>query len=122
MNGSAQIQEHMQALVRLLAPRCRDRTTMDALALMISDESSWPRAHDLFDSIRRKTLSAERSENPKLASQYLFEEICAKTLFNLSLPDAPFDADSPYWVVPIAIALARDVGLSDTQVIAIVAA
>lgn len=122
MKGGGQIQDHLQALVRLLAPRCSDRTTMDALAKVIPDESSWPRAHDLFDSIRQKTLSIEHSRQTKPASQYLFEEICAKTLFNLSLPDAPFDADSPYWVVPLAIALARDVGLSDAQIIAIVAA
>ena len=122
MNGGGQIQAHMQALVRLLAPHCRDRTTLDALAQMISDESAWPKAHDLFDAIRRKTLTIERSGSHQLEGQYLFEEICAKTLYNLTLPDAPFDADSAYWVVPIAIDLARRVGVPDAQIIAVVAA
>ena len=40
-------------------------------------------AHALFDRIRQKTLVAERAGESDLAAQYLFEEICAKTLYNL---------------------------------------
>jgi hypothetical protein len=121
MNAGGQIQDHIQALIRLLAPHCRDRTTMDGLAEMLSDERSWPKAHDLFNIIRRKTLGAGGSRG-RLESQFLFEEICAKTIYNLSLPDDPFDVDSPYWVVPMAIAFARCVGVPDAKVIALVAA
>ena len=39
---------------------------------------------------------AERNGDQVLEAQYLFEEACAKALFNLSYPSAPFDPDSPY--------------------------
>jgi hypothetical protein len=53
--------------------------------------------------------------------QYSFEDICAKTLFNLANTDAPFDSDSPYFVIPFALDLARAVGIEDEEVVQIVA-
>ena len=40
---------------------------------------------------------------------------------NLSGSSAPFDADSPYWIVPNAFALARRIGVDDADVLAVVA-
>jgi len=122
MNYGGKVVRDMEGLIRLLAPHCEDRATIDALSSMLSDERSWAKAHDLFDEIRRKTLIAERSRDLKLTSQYLFEEICAKTLFNLSDTDAPFDPDSPYWIIPVALSFGRQVGIPDAQIIKVVAA
>jgi hypothetical protein len=58
---------------------------------------------------------------PPLEGERLFEESCAKTLYNLSGESAPFDADSPYWIVPSAFALARRVGIDDSEILAVVA-
>jgi len=120
MNYGGKVLDDMAGLIRLLSPHCKDRETIDVLAAMVSDRRKWPRAHDLFDQIRRNTLVAERAHDQKLASQYLFEEICAKTLFNLSGSSTPFDLDSPYWIIPNAITFARHIGLKDAQVIEIV--
>ena len=57
-----------------------------------------------------------------LSAQYCFEEICTKTLFNLSYSSAPFDPDSPYWLVPNAFTFARALGIADSRVLEIVAA
>ncbi len=122
MNYGGKVLNDMDGLLKLLAPHCEDRTTIDALSAMLTNHRSWLKAHDLFDQIRDKTLVAERSANRKLSSQYLFEEICAKTLFNLSGSKASFDPDSPYWIIPNALAFARHVGVSDAQVIKVVAA
>ena len=65
-------------------------------------------------------MKAERKGNANEAAQYRFEEICAKTLYNLSGASAPFDSDSPYWIVPNAIAFARRVGIPDAEVLACV--
>jgi hypothetical protein len=89
---------------------------------MIGSRKSWKQAHRLFDRIRAKTLKAERAGDRTLICQYLFEEICAKTLYNLSGESAPYDADSPYWVVPNAVALARTKGVPDAEVVGIIAA
>jgi hypothetical protein len=56
-----------------------------------------------------------------LEAQLRFEEICGKTLYNLGGQSVPFDADSPYWVVPNARKLARALGVGDSEVTRIVA-
>src|SRR5262245_34976573 len=66
-------------------------------------------------------LRADAKRNVRLQYQYSFEEICAKTLYNLAdhspgfsaqyLP--PFDDDSPFWAIPIAIDFARELGIED---------
>ena len=121
MNYRGKILNDMAGLIRLLSPHCQDRETIDALGAMVADRGKWSRAHGLFNQIRRKALAAERSLDRKLACQYSFEEICAKTLFNLSASNAPFDPDSPYWIIPNAIAFARHVGVEDAQIIKVVA-
>ena len=113
---------HMKQLVELFAARCRDRSTLDELHRMIDDQRSWREAHDLFDRIRKKTLDAERRKDGLADSQYLFEEACAKTLYNLTDTDAPFDADSPYWIVPNALSLARRMSIDESEITKIVAA
>jgi hypothetical protein len=86
---------------------------------MASDDVKWRYAHDLFSRIRGKTLRVEREADELLLHQYGFEEICAKTLYNMSghimgkeFP-YPFDDDSPFWVIPIAVGFARALGIAD---------
>jgi len=122
MNYGSKVLSDMADLIWLLAPHCEDRLTIDELSSMVADHRKWAGAHDLFNRIRNKTLIAERSKNQKHNCQHLFEEICAKTLYNLSGSSAPFDADSPYWIIPNALAFARRVGVDDSQVIKVVAA
>jgi len=71
----------------------------------------------LLDLFARRC--AERETLDELAAS-LFEEICAKTLYNLSGAPAPFDPDSPYWIVPNAFALARRVGIEPAEILAVV--
>ena len=111
----------MLRLVELFAARVDDRSTLDDLHRMIGDEDSWHKAHDLFDRVRRKSLAADRSDLQTIA-QCNFEEACAKTLFNLTDTDAPFDEDAPYWVVPQALRLARRLGIDEIEITKIVAA
>jgi hypothetical protein len=86
---------------------------------MASDDQKWRYAHALFSRIRDKTLYADEAKDRLLQHQYSFEEICAKTLFNMSghirgeeFP-YPFDDDSPFCVIPIAVAFACALGVTD---------
>src|SRR5262245_12160674 len=110
MNQGGRMIPHIEQLLELFSSRCAERGTWDELTRMVRNHRTWAQAHDLFDRIRDKTLVAERAGDRALATQYLFEEICAKTLYNMSGEPAPFDPDSPYWVVPIALAMARQSG------------
>ena len=113
--------DQMKRLIEMFAARSRDRSTLDELRQMIADDSTWPKAHDLFQRIRQKTLAAERRKDELADCQYLFEEVCAKTLYNLSGESAPFDADSPYWIVPNAFSLARRMDIDVVEITRIVA-
>lgn len=112
----------MQRLLELFAPRCSDRSSMDELIELLSAERARRReAHALFDRIRHKTLDADRRGDKILQAQYSFEEACAKTIYNLSGCPAPFDADSPYWILPNAVALARVLQIDETEILRIIA-
>lgn len=120
MNYGGAIIKDISRLLELFSLHCTERETLEWLRRAVSDRTKWVKAHGVFDQIRNKTLKAKRTGNASLSAQYLFEEICAKTLYNLSGAPAPFDSDSPYWVVPNAITLARHIGVSDAAVLACV--
>lgn len=121
MNRCGQIIPSLLGLIDLFLLNCPEKTTLEQLRRLLLDSDRWVEAHGLFDRIRRKTLEADRSKDPLLQVQYSFEEICAKTLFNLANTDAPFDSDSPYFVIPLALDLSRALGIEDEEVIRIVA-
>jgi hypothetical protein len=121
MNQGGTIVVAMQRLLDLFVEHCNERTTLEELRQLLLERNSWRKAHDLFQRIRLKTLEATRQGDHLLEAQYLFEEICAKTIYNLSGQPAPFDADSPYWIVPTAFGLARKLRLEDREIIQIIA-
>jgi hypothetical protein len=106
-------------LIEFFLPYCADRSTLSELSVMASNPTQWREAHKLFSRIRVKTLKADTANNRLLQFQYSFEELCAKTIYNIAdhsegfssayLP--PFDEDSPLYVVPAAIALSRELGI-----------
>ena len=78
-----------------------------------------------LQAIRLTDAAAERiapalGKDKILESQYLFEESCAKTLYNLSGEPAPFDAHSPYWIIPNALIAARLRGIDSQRVVDII--
>lgn len=102
----------MLEMLRTFESRCQDTETLARLIATASDQARWSGAKKLFEDIRRKTLAAGKRGDVLAEAQYAFEEICAKTLYNLSHPSAPFDADSAFWVMPLAVDLGRRLGLS----------
>jgi hypothetical protein len=82
----------------LFGGRCADKTTLAKLIELTNDRTKRSKAHALFTEIRQKTLLAEKRGDEFALAHYAFEEICAKTLFNLTGPQAPFDPDSAFWV------------------------
>ena len=98
----------MKKFVEMFAARTTDRSTLDELQRMFADRGTWHKAHDLFQRIRLKNLDASRRGDARLEAQYCFEEVCAKTLYNLTQADQRhLTPDSPYWIVPNAFATAR---------------
>ncbi len=118
MNYRYAITGDMLRLLELFNSHPLEAETLDWLRRAVSDRAMWYKAHGVFNHIRSKTMKAERVGNPTAKAQYMFEEVCAKTLHNLCGQAAPFDPDSPYWIVPNAIALGRRLGIPDADVLA----
>jgi hypothetical protein len=103
----------MLAPLMFFEERCEDKHTLRRLIVLANDKSQRMSARALFDAIRNKTLAAERRKDQLALAQYAFEEICAKTLYNVTYGPAPYDADSPFWVLPRALELGRALGVTD---------
>jgi hypothetical protein len=112
--------DQMKRLIEAFSVHIQDRSTLDELHRMIDDPSSCHKAHDLFSCIRKKTLDAVKRKHARASRQYSFEELCAKTIYNLTNTDAPFDNDSPYWIIPQALLLARQLGVDEAVITTIV--
>ena len=111
----------IRQLLEVIASGVSDRETINALLRVIDDHRRWKEAHDLFNRIRDKTLRADASGDRKLIAQYCFEEICAKSIYNESGEPYPFDSDSPFGVVPLALHAARELGIDRERVLAVIA-
>ena len=117
MNYGSRILDDIWCLIEFFEPHCEDTSSLLKIKEMVMESDSWPKAHDLFREIRQKSIAAEKADNKRAECQYLFEEVCAKTLFNMSRSSAPFDPDSPYWVVPNALYFSRAIGIPDSECI-----
>jgi hypothetical protein len=124
------MQSTILALLRLFREGARDRETNAWVIELVADSDKWPRAHDLFDLIRKRLLVATQAGDRPLpidqvdhakACQYSFEELCLKAVFNETDTRCPFDACSPFWVAGSAIHLARALGVPVGAVIAVIA-
>lgn len=103
----------MLAPLMFFESRCEDKDTLRKL-IALAKETSRPRqARALFNEIRQKTLAAQKRNDELALAQYFFEEVCAKTLYNISGEPAPYDPDSPFWILPRALKLGRMLGITD---------
>src|SRR5262245_19341472 len=111
--------EDIVALLRLFHGRVPDRETHAWVTALAADRSMWPDAHRVFDRVRDRTLAAIAVKDIARETQYMFEEICLKSLYNETVPRDPFDSDSPHWITKCAIHLAQQLGVSIQQVVAV---
>ena len=120
--------EHIIALLKLFQAFMPDRETAAWVLELASSDRNWKGPHDLFGRVRDRNLAAIRARDLPRQCQYCFEETCLKALYNESAPlppfssdsPAPFDSDSPYWIIPLAIQVAREFDVPMDSVINIV--
>lgn len=89
--------EIMQRCAPLVPPRCE---YSDLLAIL-QTPNRWKEAHEQFSAIRtRVTLPLERQKKKDAATYFVFvAELAAKTAYNCTDPDDPFDDDSFEWLL-----------------------
>jgi hypothetical protein len=108
----------IRKFAELLKSKTSDYGTLDVIIAYTHDRGRWQKAHGLFDQVRAKTIKASSRGDTKMEAQYRFEEACVKTLYNLGGFSAPFDSDSPYWILPRALCAAEHFGIDRDTVLA----
>ena len=112
--------EEIQLLLDLFLDKVPDQESNRLVWKFCEEKHRWAKAHGLFTTIRDRNLKAIKQGDKAKECQYCFEEVIAKTLFNLTRSDAPFDPDSPYWVIKNALSLAKALNISSERVVEIV--
>ena len=120
MNHGGKIIPQMKQLAQLFAERVPDRQPLDELAELIGDRSRWHKAHALCAHVGHRMERATKMDDATRSAQCDFETACLKTLFNMTQSAAPFDPDSPYWIVPCALNFAHKVGIDESKIVRIV--
>ena len=111
----------IQALLDLFEDQVPGHESNRLVAKFARDKARWYKAHGLFTTIRQRNLKAIKSGDKTKECQYCFEEVCAKTLYNVTRSSTPFDPDSPYWVIKNALTLAKQIGMPIESVVDLVA-
>ncbi len=113
--------EEIKLLLDLFESKVPDKESNRLVWRFCDEKHKWIKAHGLHSTLRDRNLKAIKQGNKVKECQYCFEEVIAKTLFNLTRSNAPFDPDSPYWVIKNALALAKALNISSESVVEIVA-
>ena len=105
----------IKALLDLFEDKVQDKESNRLLWKFCNEKQKWIKAHGLHSTIRDRNIKAIKENNKIKEHQYMFEEAIAKTLFNLTKSNAPFDPDSPYWVIKNALSLAKILDIIPTK-------
>ena len=112
--------QEIKSLLDYFEEKVPDKESNRLVRKFCDEKYRWIKAHGLHSTIRDRTLKAVRLEDTKKLSQYLFEESIAKMLWNLTKPGAPFDPDSPYWVIKNALCLAKTLEIPTEDIVNII--
>lgn len=111
----------MLQLIWMFEDHVTDKSSMVEIKDCLEDqEFGTKRSRNIFDTVRSKTLKAERLGREDLLVQWSFEEACAKAMFNFGRPAAAYDPDAQFWVVPYAFRLAKQLELPTDRLIDLV--
>jgi hypothetical protein len=111
--------DQLDQLLVFFRPHCRDVETIDELRMLLHEPRDWVKAHYLSTRIRAKAITAVKQGDLKGEMQFSFEETCAKTLHNLTDSKKYFESDTPYWIIPLALKLAKVLEIDEHQIVEI---
>lgn len=111
------IAANLKALLDLFERHVPDHESNRLAWDYCNDRDRWGKAEGLFSEVRGRHRVANRNGEAAKQRQHNLEEHIAKTLVNLTHPDAPFDADSPYWIAQSAFLLAAALDVPADRVV-----
>jgi hypothetical protein len=111
--------DQIDQLLIFFRPHCADVETIDELRMLLHEPRDWVKAHYLSARIRTKAIASVKQGDLKGEMQFSFEETCAKVLHNLSESKKPFEYDTPYWIIPLALKLAKVLEIDESKIVEI---
>jgi hypothetical protein len=111
--------EVIVALLKLFAGRVPDSESNARVLELAGTSSRWSAGHAFFREVRHRSLAAIKAKDQLRATQYMFEELCCKAIYNATSPQDEFDPSSPFFVAPAAARLAHAIGVSAEEVTAV---
>lgn len=112
MGYEAAVQRQILRMYDLFEPHVKDTKLHAESRAVISDRERWGEAHGQFSKVRQRLLKVEKKGKDRRAAFHLsFLEESLKTVFNETGSKMPFDSISPFFVVPLALELASEIGL-----------
>lgn len=112
MRYEAAAQRQILRLFNLFEPHIQDTKLHAETAAIVGDHTRWGEAHGQFSKVRNQLLKVEKKGKDRRAAFHLsFLEESLKTVFNEAGSKMPFDSISPFFVVPLALELASEIGL-----------
>jgi hypothetical protein len=108
-------------LLCLFQAHVPDAESAARVSELAATPARWSAGHAVFREVRRRLLAAVEAKDTIRSSQYCFEELCCKALYNAPRPRDPFDPSSPFSVPGAAVRLARAVGVPFESVLAVLA-
>ncbi|WP_292953218.1 MULTISPECIES: hypothetical protein [unclassified Neptuniibacter] len=112
--------EEIKLLLDLFEAKTPDKDSNRLVWKFCNEKHRWIKAHGLHSTLRDRNMKAIKQGDKVKEAQYCFEEVVAKTLFNLTRSSAPFDPDSPYWVIKNALSLANALEIPSEKVVEII--
>lgn len=105
-------------IVSFFEDHVRDKSSLVEIKACLNDcEFGTQRARNIFDNVRQKSLKAEKKGWQDTLVQRAFEEACAKAMYNFGRPNAPYDPDAQFWIVPCAFKLSDTLQLSQEKLL-----
>jgi hypothetical protein len=121
MGYASLMQTDILGLLDLFQDRVPDSETHAWLRELAASRANWGRGQHVFGLVRGRSAKSRAGENDARTLQYYFEEACLKSLYNVTGPSAPFDPESPYFIIKRAMMLANVLGIPIEDVAAVVA-
>lgn len=100
-------------VLELLAQKTRSLDVVQDVIQLARDHMQWSSGQGVFQRVREAVLSLEHRGVRQDAPEYmilLLAEGVAKLSYNCSGEEAPFDADSGWWIPSIALSLLARLG------------
>jgi hypothetical protein len=111
--------ECIVGLLQLFQGRVPDAESNARVTELAMNQDRWSAGHAVFDEVRKRTLWAIGAKDNARCSQYGFEELCCKAIYNATDASDPFDPSSPFSVAGAALRLAESAGVPIPSVVAV---